>query len=551
MTFTLVPLLAAATMGGSVLEIDEGALQFSTPAAWDRVGEAIAVDAGLAVVGTRWDDTQGADAGAAYIFEHTAGSWTQVTKLYASDANAVDQFGSSVAISGNTVVVGTPTSDGVAPNEGAAYVFVFNGSFWQQQFKLKASDRLDEDRFGSAVGIDGDLIAVGAMGDDDQGDYSGSAYIFTRSGTVWSEQAKLLASNGSSHSYFGTSIAVDQDTVLVGAPGTPYSAGGGYVYVDGGGTWAQQGYLVDPGMSWYEDFGHAVALEGDTAVIGSPFATDNGVDSGSVSVFNRVGTNWSHTQRLLAGEQFGELGSSVALEGSVLAAGAPGDHQLGADPLGAVYLFSLDGGTWGQAGTIQPVDLDPWDEYGAAVALGGDSLIVGIPGSDATAVNAGGAHAYQLVPGPALYCFGDGVSSPCPCGNVGGEGEGCANSTAVGATLTSFGVPGIASDALTFDATGLVPGQAALLFVGTNTVNGGVGIFFGDGLRCAGGAIIRLGVKAPDGTGAAHWGPDLISMLGVSPADVRRFQAWYRDPVGSPCGSDFNLSNGVEVYFIP
>jgi hypothetical protein len=554
MTLTLLPLLALPlSVGGGLLEIDEGPLNPADPVAWSSAGESVATDSGRAVVGARWDDTLGTDAGAVYLFERNSGAWTQEAKIFASDSSSADQFGNSVAIHGDTLVVGAPTADIIGSNEGAAYVFVYNGAAWVQQAKLLGVGGADEDRLGTSVAIQGDRIVVGAMGDDDQGSFSGSAYVFVRNGTLWSQQAKLLSGSGGTNTYFGSSVAIDQDTILIGAPGV---GGGAYVFVDGGGgAWTLQAGLTDVAASWADRFGDSVALHGDTAVIGSPFDDDNGTDSGSVFVFNRTGVVWTQGQMLVAGEMFGELGASVSFRGSALAAGAPADRQLlGDDPLGAVYLFSLQGTIWSQGGQIAPIGLASAEEFGAAVSFDGESLVVGIPGLDGLdggVTNSGGARAYQIVPGPELYCFGDGVNSSCPCGNEGGIGGGCANSTGVGAMLEPFGLPSLAADDLVFDAVGLVPGQAALLFGGLNAVNGGDGLLFGDGLRCAGGAIVRLGVKVPDGGGGARWGPGLLGVLALNPADIRRFQAWYRDPAGGPCGSGFNLSNGVEISFVP
>jgi hypothetical protein len=149
------------------------------------------------------------------------------------------------------------------------------------------------------------------------------------------------------------------------------------------------------------------------------------------------------------------------------------------------------------------------------------------------------------------YCFGDGSGGVCPCGNTGGAGEGCANSTGAGATADSGGSPSVSADDLTFSGDNLLASQPALLFSGENSINGGNGIAFGDGLRCAGTNVVRLGVQIPDGAGAASWGPGLGAMGGWIAGDIRRFQVWYRDPVGSPCGAGFNLTNGLEVAFVP
>lgn len=150
------------------------------------------------------------------------------------------------------------------------------------------------------------------------------------------------------------------------------------------------------------------------------------------------------------------------------------------------------------------------------------------------------------------FCFGDGSGSLCPCGNQGGAGEGCSNSTGVGASLATSGSASVAADDLGFQGGGLIPGQPVLLFRGLNAVNGGQGLLFGDGLRCAGGQILRLGVRVASPAGSASWGPGLAAAGGFAPGLVLRFQGWYRDPGGgSPCGAGFNLTHGFEVTFNP
>ncbi|MAF65539.1 MAG: hypothetical protein CMJ84_07760 [Planctomycetes bacterium] len=151
---------------------------------------------------------------------------------------------------------------------------------------------------------------------------------------------------------------------------------------------------------------------------------------------------------------------------------------------------------------------------------------------------------------PLVFCSGTGAGSACPCSNEASEG-GCANSTGAGAVLLSSGTTSISADDLVVGVSAVPGGQPVLLFSGLNAVNGGVGVSFGDGLRCVGGDIKRLGVRIADGSGRAFWGPNLAGAGGWERGDVRRLQAWYRDPAGSPCGVGFNLSNGLEVRFVP
>jgi len=153
-------------------------------------------------------------------------------------------------------------------------------------------------------------------------------------------------------------------------------------------------------------------------------------------------------------------------------------------------------------------------------------------------------------PGTA-FCFGDGTATACPCGNLGGAGEGCRNSTGSGGVLTTGGSDSVIANDITFTSANMASNAPALLFAGTGTPNGGNGVVFGDGLRCTGGTLKRLGVRVGNSNGEANWGPGIASGAGWSAGDTRHFQGWYRDTNGSPCGGGFNLSHGVTITFTP
>jgi uncharacterized repeat protein (TIGR01451 family) len=260
-------------------------------------------------------------AGAAYIFVRSGTAWSQQAYLKASNTDTGDRFGQSVAVSGDTVVVGAPGEDsnatGVNGNEadnsasvaGAAYVFVYDGTAWSQQAYLKASNTDAIDRFGRSVAIDGDTVVVGADGEDsdatDQADNSasvaGAAYIFVRSGTAWSQQAYLKASNTDAGDRFGQSVAVSGDTVVVGAPGEDSNAtgvngneadnsasfaGAAYVFVYDGTAWSQQAYLKASNTDAIDRFGWSVAVSGDTVVVGA-----TGEDSNAAGVNGNEANN--------------------------------------------------------------------------------------------------------------------------------------------------------------------------------------------------------------------------------------------------------------------
>lgn len=205
------------------------------------------------------------------------------------------------------------------------------------------------------------------------------------------------------------------------------------------------------------------------------------------------------------------------------------------------HTWEFDGTDWTNQGIAGPGDRSA----SSMIHVAGLGRIVLFGGYRTSQMN----DTWEYV-GPSTglaYCFGS--AAACPCANGAGAIEGCANSSGSGAVLIASGGQSVAADSLSFSATNMLAGQPALLFVGNNAVNGGSGNIFGDGLRCAGGSVVRLGVDVPDSSGASTWGPGLGVAGGWAAGDTRRFQGWYRDPASGPCGAGFNLSNGVEITF--
>src|SRR5690606_6669767 len=181
-------------------------------------------------------------------------------KLVAGDAQADDWFGWSVALDGDTALVGAPREDDGGSNAGAAYVFVRGGGVWSQQAKLVAGDAQLGDQLGWSVAFDGDTALVGANGEDGAGTDAGAAYVFVRSGASWEQQAKLMAVDAETNDQFGLSVALDGDTALVGAYGESAFAGAAYVFVRSGGGWSEQCKLVAGDAQSGDQFGWSVAL---------------------------------------------------------------------------------------------------------------------------------------------------------------------------------------------------------------------------------------------------------------------------------------------------
>jgi FG-GAP repeat protein len=303
----------------------------------------------------------------------SGGVWSQQQKLEASDAAAIDNFGSSVAISGETVVVGAFGDDGAAgAGQGSAYVFVRSGGVWSQQQKLEASDAGAFDQFGSSVAISGETVVVGAFGDNGAAGFDqGSAYVFARSGEVWSQQQKLEASDAAVGELFGFSVAISGTTVVVGAlfgdGAAGFDQGSAYVFTRSGEVWSQQQKLFASDAAADDLFGFSVAISGETVVVSS--LADTGAASfaqGSAYVFARSGGVWSQQQKLEAsdageGDQFG---SSVAISGETVVVGAQADDGAAGTNQGSAYVFAPAnqppncGGAFPSVSTIWPPNHD-------------------------------------------------------------------------------------------------------------------------------------------------------------------------------------------------
>ena len=263
-------------------------LAIGDAAAYDSFGEAVSISGDTAVIGAYGDDDVALGSGSTYIFTLSGSNWSQQAKLTAGDAAAYDSFGEAVSISGDTAVIGAPRDDDGGSNSGSAYIFTRSGSTWSQQAKLTASDAAANDHFGYSVSISSDTTVVGAYWNDDAGSDSGSAYVFTRSGSTWSQQAKLTASDAAANDLFGGDVSVSGDTAVIGAQGDAdagSSSGSAYVFTRSGSTWTQRAKLNASDAAASDLFGRAVSISGETALVGAYLNDDAGNDSGSAYIF--------------------------------------------------------------------------------------------------------------------------------------------------------------------------------------------------------------------------------------------------------------------------
>ncbi len=328
----------------------------------------------------------------------TRTDWNETQKLLASDGSTGDIFGRFMSLSGDTLLIGAHCNDDLGPDSGSAYVFVRNGDTWAQQAKLLASDGAGGDYFGWSVSLDGNTAIIGAIADDDNGAQSGSAYIFTRGGTTWTQQAKLTASDGATGDSFGYSVSLSGETAIVGAPEDDDQGdytGSAYVFIRTGATWSQQAKLVPTGAAAQDYTGSAVFVDGNTALIGAPYDDDNGADTGTVYAFTRSGTTWTQQAKLFSSDSSlaSGFGSSLSFSNETALIGASSDNDNGIDA-GAAYVFVRTGTTWAQQAKLLTSDGEMYDYFGSSTSISGDVALIGAPFEDDAGNSAGSAYVF-------------------------------------------------------------------------------------------------------------------------------------------------------------
>ena len=455
--------------------IQQGYLKASNTGANDNLGYSVALSGDTLVVGSPQEGSSATgvngdqannnaqNSGAVYVFTRTAGVWSQQAYLKASNTDANDQFGVSVAISGDTIAVGAQfedsngsQSDNSAQDSGAVYVFTRTGGAWTQQAYLKGHNTEAGDQFGVSVAVEGDTLAVGAIGEaseaccinhdgsNNNAPGSGAVYVFTRTAGVWSQQAYVKASNAGG--LFGYGLALAGDTLAVGAPfeasnatgvngneadNSAPLAGAVYVFTRTGGNWTQQAYLKASNTDAGDRFGLGLDLDGDTVVVGARFEAsassgvngnqaDNSVNnSGAAYVFTRTAGVWSQQAYLKAShaENSNNFAGAITIAGDIVAVGARledsgstginGNQVSNSAPdSGAVYVFKRTAGVWEETAYLKASNTGAGDEFGISVALSGNTLAVGAVFEDSNATGVNGIQADNNAPNSgAVYVF--------------------------------------------------------------------------------------------------------------------------------------------------
>jgi hypothetical protein len=413
--------------------------------AGDQFGYSVAISGDYAIVGAPTDDqnavgaTNFPEAGSAYIFKQTAGVWALQQKIVANDRSNFDEFGSSVAISGDYAIVGSSresndvSGGNFLSSAGSAYIFKQTAGVWAQQQKIVASDRAAGDRFGFSVAISGDHAIVGAYQEDEDASFgatassAGSAYIFKHTSGTWAQQQKIVASDRAVDDLFGYSVAISGDHAIVGAYFEDEDASGGaaatnagsaYLFTQTAGVWAQQQKLVSSDRAANDYFGFSVAISGDHAIVSAYFEDEDASGgatlgaAGSAYIFKQTAGIWAQQQKIVASDRTAgdQFGYSVAISGDHAMVGAyieDEDASGGAtlNSAGSAYIYKQTSGVWAQQQKTVASDRAASDLFGFSVAISGDHAMVGALLEDedaigeATATSAGSAYIIKQTAG--------------------------------------------------------------------------------------------------------------------------------------------------------
>ena len=371
--------------------------------AFDYFGESVAIDGDYAVIGSWLDDNDnGKDAGSARVYRRVGAVWEEQAILLAADGEAGDQFGFSVGINGEFAFVGAHRDDNEnGPLAGSVYIFARDGGNWTQVDKLIANDGELEGRFGAAMASRGSRLVVGSPG---AALNQGAAYVYHNVGSSWLFVNKIQASNGSGGDQFGNAVHIEEEYAVIGAPnrdaGGLADAGAAYTFAFSGTEWIEQAELVSPDAITAGTFGHSVALTANTAFIGAPMESVLGQQEvGSVYVFTRSGTTWSFSTKLTAfdGVAGDEFGSSVDALGEYAVVGARWHRNSVGARSGAAYLFRFVDGNWQSEARLQAADGDVGDQFGSAIAFNNEQVLVGARWDDNEwGRDAGGAYIFPV-----------------------------------------------------------------------------------------------------------------------------------------------------------
>ena len=376
--------------------------KISISAADDNLGKSVQMFGNLIIAGASKDDEKGSNAGAAYIFRQNESGWIKDAKLLASDGEQYDYFGCSVDISDSVAIIGAYGDDDNRSKSGSAYIYRYTGSVWVKEAKLIASDGDVNDYFGLTVAVSGNYVVIGANEDDDMGSNAGAAYIFaydTDTGK-WNQQAKLLSSDGESLDNFGCSVDIAGDYVIIGSDqDDDYGdkSGAAYIFKRDGTTWNQQIKITPTDGDEYDHFGDDVAISDGYAVVGAYADDVNGSNSGSAYVFELKNGNWKQMIKMTpsTGTQGDFFGTDVSISGDTILIGAYGDDDNNSKA-GAAYLFQRVQDQWKEMKKVVASDGDISDYFGFSVSISEQQAVIGAYNDEASGTASGSIYIYDF-----------------------------------------------------------------------------------------------------------------------------------------------------------
>jgi len=361
-----------------------------------QFGCSVSISGDYAVVGAV-GDVNGSYSGAAYIFLKSGSAWEEQAKLTPNDAAPFAMFGCSVSISDNYAIVGALNDKTDLIKSGSAYIFRRENTDWIEEDKLVPDDGVSSDQFGYSLSISGDYAIVGAPYKDQYGQNSGSAYIFKRNGTSWIQEAKLVSTDIDSLDVFGHAVSISGDYAIVGVRNDDDNgaeSGSAYIFKRDGTIWTQQAKVKATDGEELDQFGYSVAIDNDYAVVGAPQDDDNGFNSGSVYIFKRDESIWVEQDKISASDGFScmSFGCSVAIDDDYIVVGAFYEYD---NNVGSAYVFKRDSLSWIEETKLVASDGSSADGFGLSVSIAGNNAIIGAALDDDNGNNSGSSYVYS------------------------------------------------------------------------------------------------------------------------------------------------------------
>lgn len=492
--------------------------------------------------------------GVVHAYVRNGSGWSLLQTLVPSAGLPNDEFGSGMEIEGDVLVIGAPDDSAFGIRAGAAYVFRRVQGIWVEEQRLVPPFLEAFDFYGRTIDVSGDRIVVASSGDDDQGPQAGAAFAFERAGGTWIQTQKLLPPPTSAPAFFGDSLSMDGDLMVLSAS----LAGAAYVYEFSQGSWVQvQRIDSNPPESY---FAFRVDLEGDRFAMGSIFTRQNGSGPsvGSVSIYENIMGAWTEVDRLFApdGSDGDRFGRALDLSGDRLVVGAPekASALFSASDEGHAYLYEREGSDWVFRSKLRPEIQGSDEGLGWAVQVQGDEVIVSSVEAEVLGAVAGRVTHFDWPSETRVFCYCD-DPTVAPCGNV-DPTAGCVIRSE-GARLIAGGTTSLAADDLRLFARGVPAARPVILFMGQ-----GSGVRpLADGIVCVGagpsGRVFRLGATVATSGGSATFGPGLgatsQSLPGggaFMPGDTWFLQCWFWSPTGA-CGTGSGTTSAIELQIRP